>query len=332
VQEPTEDELAQLRGALDAAALNDTALRACGLHLETPAELAAMASIGLAVRLWRNTELEQMHDGSIGRVWFERLQAALDDDSLERAWERWRSAVDRHWEGVAAQMELLEAFPDASELPRLEIVRAGMRIGYGIPDDVMFRMNAATVTFLVPLVEDLLAKPPVDGDWAADLAFAVWDPEREIEIGEGKWSVLDLHDALGLDAWAEELPTAVEEAVHRLAVLHDLAGFESAVRVAALTAAGYAPAWAGTPWWPRTVELMVAHQSETDRPFAAADAERLASAPATVSGPCARRRVEMHWSTAFERDAFGAFTRERRVEAGLSAEPDVLLPLWMVLP
>ncbi len=319
-------------GLPDANALGTLGLQAFGLHLDDRAELVAMASIGLAVRLWRNTEIEDVHDGAAGRWRLRALeQAELDESVLERAWRRWRTAADRHSEGLNDHMTLLQDHPEIAEAPRLELARAGTRVGYGIPDDVMFRMNASTVAGVAGFVRELIDAPPADGDWIIQAAVRLWHPDREIEVGDAVWMVSDVFEALGMDPWAGELPEQVEDAIGRLSGLHEFLGFETTLRVVALTGACLASHWAGTPWWPATVARLVAHQDDEGAPFTEWDARHLLATPASVSGPCAAKRVALHWSTKIEDEALDDFRSERRAAAGLPADLRVAIPGWIAL-
>jgi hypothetical protein len=53
--------VAALVERLDPAALDELAFSALGLRLSDEAELASVAAIGLTVRLWRNTPIEDLH-------------------------------------------------------------------------------------------------------------------------------------------------------------------------------------------------------------------------------------------------------------------------------
>jgi hypothetical protein len=94
------DEQAELVELLDPVALDEMAFSALGVRLPEEDELAGVAAIGLTMRLWRNTPLEDVHSGrSAGlRLATDIRAAGLSDEratSIRDAWQAARRAGGR---------------------------------------------------------------------------------------------------------------------------------------------------------------------------------------------------------------------------------------------
>jgi hypothetical protein len=126
-------------------------------------------------------------------------------------------------------MEYLGQHPLPDEATRLDHVLADLRAGTGIPDDVMFRMNASTYSDVRSIVREILREPPRDDEWVTDSWPTSGTPDRPLQVGVVEWYVGDLLDGLTIESETSqlELPADVYRSASMLSGLHGLVGFDA---------------------------------------------------------------------------------------------------------
>jgi hypothetical protein len=315
--------------------LDQLAFSALGLRLSDEEELVGVAAIGLTGRLWRNTPIEDLHAGASAASRLEAdIQAAgLSEARATSVRDAWRARREARGQADAAEMACLSQHPFPDETTRLDHVLADVRAGAGIPDDVMFRLNASTCSDVRSIVRALLADPPSDDGWVTELVADIWHPDRQLRVGDAQWWVGDLFDGLGLE-WDDagiDLPEEIYRSASTLSGLHDLVGFDALIRFLALYGASGASGWAGTPWWPRTVVAFAAHDAALGGHLLDDHVEALACDPELVPGAVARRRVELHWVPGLEATALDAFRSDRFRDVGRAPNDVSPLPSWTLL-
>jgi hypothetical protein len=116
------------------------AVRARSLLIDVtaPAERRrTLVAVGLTVLCWRNTCLDDVHAGKERAARLQQ-QSKDPDDPVERAEEdrarrEFRAGLNTNWEVLAAV--------DPDESTRIGVLLDGRGQGFGIPDDVMMRLN-----------------------------------------------------------------------------------------------------------------------------------------------------------------------------------------------
>jgi hypothetical protein len=230
-----------------------------GLDLRDRDQLLDTAAVGLTVLCWRNTTLEDVHAGgersqALGRVGIDPDDAAVQAEE-EHARHAFYEALDADWDTLA------EVDPDESA--RIEVLLEGREQGFGLPDDIMMRLNISTALDVREALGEVLpmavTEPGVKlfydhesaPDHVVELVELLQDPDRLLTVGG---TTIAAGDVLG-DTW--EVYT---EDVTRKIGIHlrfcDLLGARRALWYASMSGILYASDWFPNPWWTRAVELL----------------------------------------------------------------------------
>ena len=273
-----------------------------GLDLSERDQLLDSVAVGLTVLCWRNTCLEDVHAGA-ERLQRLRRQGKDPDDPAVQADET-RARRDHHDALDANWAVLADADPDESA--RINVLLDGRGQGFGIPDDVMMRLNISTAMDVRELLDQLLPESvTVAGtelgydrrsvpDHVAAVVDLLQDPDRELTVGG---TSITAGDVLG-DTWDEYAEDVAGKVSAHVRVC-DLVGASRALWYMGLSGILYASAWFPNPWWTRAVDLL--RRAAVDSPMADAirpgewktsvplpEAEfwqTLLSTPARLSGP-----------------------------------------------
>lgn len=226
-----------------------------GLDLRDRDQLLDAASVGLSVLCWRNTSLENVH---IGVRTLEQLDSERDPEvraEQERAEQSYDEALFADW-GVLA-----EADPDESA--RIDVLLLGRQQGFGIPDDIMMRLNISTALDVREVLDQTLPESVTVAGTQAPydrrsvpahvlaLVDLLQDRRRKLVVGGSSITAGNVM----ADTWAEYAEDVIAKMSTHLAFC-DLLGARRAVWYAALSGVLYAPAWFPNPWWTRAVELL----------------------------------------------------------------------------
>jgi hypothetical protein len=229
-----------------------------GLDLSDREQLLDSAAVGLSVLCWRNTAIENVHAG-VERVGVLEAQGKDPDDPAVHAEE---ARVRR--ERCEAQ-EALWGDPDggSSESSRISAVLAGRELGFGIPDDVMMRLNISTPLDVRAVLDETLPESLTGPatEWAYDrrlipdhvstIVELLQDPERELTVGVTTILAADIVGRTW-DEYVEDVVTKVSVHVR----FCDLLGTRRALWHVGLSGALYASGWFPNPWWTRAVALL----------------------------------------------------------------------------
>src|SRR6266511_3732022 len=243
-----------------------------GLDIGERDQLLDSVAVGLTVLCWRNTCLEDVHAGA-ERLQRLRRQGKDPDDPAVQADET-RARRDHHDALDANWAVLADADPDESA--RINVLLDGRGQGFGIPDDVMMRLNISTAMDVREVLDQLQ------------------DPDRELTVGG---TSITAGDVLG-DTWDEYAEDVAGKVSAHVRVC-DLVGASRALWYMGLSGILYASAWFPNPWWTRAVDLL--RRAAVDSPMAdvfhspgrmasvplpeAEFWQTLLSTPARLSGP-----------------------------------------------
>jgi hypothetical protein len=109
-------------------------------------------AVGLTVLCWRNTALEDVHAGVERIQRLERLGKDPDDPDVKaeerRARREHRELLNANWNVLA------DVDPDKSA--RISVFLDGREQGFGIPDDIMMRLNISTALAVRDMLDNVL--------------------------------------------------------------------------------------------------------------------------------------------------------------------------------
>jgi hypothetical protein len=195
---------------------------------------------------------------------------------------------------------------DPDESARIDVFLDGREQGFGIPDDIMMRLNISTAMDVRDMLDDELPDSVTEPgteivydrravpDHIAALAELLQDPDRESTVGG---STVTVSEILG-ESWDEYIEDVMRK-ITTLVKATDLIGARRALWYAGLSGIIYASAWFPNPWWSRAVDLLRAAIADgrtgevVYSPQRTADAPRpddefwqtLRSRPAELTGP-----------------------------------------------
>lgn len=228
-----------------------------GLDLRDRDQLLDAAAVGLSVLCWRNTVLEDVHAGVERSDRLEKSGHDLEDpDTAAREKQIRREFYERldvNWDTLART--------DPKETARVAVLLEGREQGFGIPDDIMMRLNISTAVDVRDILDDML--PDSASDPGAELYYPrkhvpghvleviqlLEDPDRELAIGG---TMVTAEAVLG-DSWDqynEDLYAKVGMHIH----FCDLIGARRALWYSAISGVVYAKCWYPNPWWARSVD------------------------------------------------------------------------------
>jgi hypothetical protein len=261
--------------------------------------------VGLTVLCWRNTTLENVHAGAERGQHLQRLGKDPGDPDVQ-AYERetrraYYQSLDADWEALAAV--------DRDESIRIGRWLRGREQGFGIPDDVMMRLNISTALAVREMLDDLL--PELVTEVGADLPYdrrvvpdhvaaavaLLQDPDRVLRIGGTE---VMAGNVLG-DSW-EAYADDVVEKVSRHVIFCDRIGVRRALWYMGISGVVYASSWFPNPWWARAVDRLhrAAVNGDVEAVYVSPDRYseaplagdvfwgRLLRSPAGLSGPQCR--------------------------------------------
>jgi hypothetical protein len=239
--------------------------RDLGIDLTKRDQLLDTAAVGLTIMCWRNTELENIHAGCERRDAVDGHIATLGDDADEvlvaRLLEDYDLARHQFDAELYADRDALEGVADPAEHIRIERLLRGRQDGFGIPDDIMMRINIATVLAvraeLASTAADALIEPGAElgyhpdsvPDFVGSLVQVLEDPHREMAVGPATVAVIDLFGEARWDRYLEDLYRKVAVPIR----FADIVGARRALWYAALSGVSYGSEWFPTPQWGRAV-------------------------------------------------------------------------------
>jgi hypothetical protein len=230
-----------------------------GLDLRARDQLLDTAAVGLTVLCWRNTALEDVHAGVERSQALERLGKDPDDPAVEAEEKQARRAFD---EALDADWDVL-AEDDPDETARIDVLLAGREQGFGIPDDIMMRLNISTAMDVREALSEVLPEAVIepgadliyDHESAPDhigaLVELLQDPYRELAVGGTSIAASDVLGGMW-DEYTEDVTRKVGTHLR----FCDLIGTRRALWYASLSGILYASAWFPNPWWTRAVNRL----------------------------------------------------------------------------
>ncbi len=305
-----------------------------GLDLRDREQLLDAAAVGLSVLCWRNTVLEDVHAG-VERA--ERLERSHQDPEDPHVAAQEKQIRDEFYERLDANWDAL-AEADADETTRIGVLLEGREQGFGIPDDIMMRLNISTAVEVREVLDEVL--PGAASEPGAEIPFPrkqlpnhalyviqlLEDPDREIAVGG---TAVTAEEVLG-DSWdqyTEDLYAKIGMHIH----FCDLIGARRALWYAAISGVVYAESWYPNPWWVRSVnelqhafaggrtgETFYLREHAKDLPEPATNFwDRLRDHPAHLTGPqCSwiqrtRLRLIIQEQSNFDRQRLGPLEENR---------------------
>lgn len=171
-----------------------------------------------------------------------------DEDRARRDHDR---ARDAQWD------------TDADESAGIRMLLDGREQGFGIPDDVMMRLNISTAVDVREVLDETLpesiTEPGTELGYdrrhvphhVTALVELLQSPDRELTVGGTRIAAGDI---LG-DTWDEYADDVVRKISTHVTVC-DLIGARRAIWHAAISGTVYASGWFPNPWWARAVGLL----------------------------------------------------------------------------
>lgn len=223
-----------------------------GLDLLDRDQLLDSAAVGLSVLCWRNTVLEDVHAGGERAAYLEQLGTDLDDPAEEEAErERRRSfyaSLDADFDNLANS--------DPDESRRIGRLLDGRQEGFGIPDDVMMRLNISTAVGVRQVLAETV--PLAATEPGAVLSYDrralpehllvvvefLQDPDRAMVVGG---TSVTAGEILG-DSW-DEYESNVIEKITLPVRFADRIGARRALWYTGLSGHVFASSWYPNPFW-----------------------------------------------------------------------------------
>jgi hypothetical protein len=224
-------------------------MNAHGLDLTRRDAMLDYIAVGATVMCWRNTHLENTHAGEMD-----------DPESCE---------MPAGLTGVAAP----------AERERLERSLALARAGHGIPEDVMLRLNTATVMQVREVLDralpgdlrELPEEPSTYEDLPGSLLALyelLGDPGRVIPVGcTSSLRAVDVFDDWG--AYVQDLDSKWGRLLH----VESVVGMRRLVCLLALIARLYSPSWFPQPGWAPAMAQLRADAPDRTNDASARDAD-----------------------------------------------------------
>lgn len=220
-----------------------------GLDLSNRDQLLDSASVGLTVLCWRNTVLEDVHAGG------EREDRIGDEASEREARRAHRLKLDRDIKIIR------QADPD--EHARMRVLLDGRAQGFGIPDDVMMRLNVSTARDVREVLAETLPSAVTEvgtelayrcseaPDHVTTLVGLLQDPNRELTVGGSRVTARAILGA----SWDEYRDDVIRKITTHLTFC-DTIGARRALWHVALSGTIYATEWFPSPWWRAAVRML----------------------------------------------------------------------------
>ena len=236
-----------------------------GLELTNRDQLLDVAAVGLTVLCWRNTRLEDVHAG-VER--YSRLKLAGEDPEDATVVERERRAEQSYFDALNADWDDLVVL-DPNETQRMSRFLDGRAQGFGIPDDIMMRLNVSSALDVREVLADVLPDASTEPGavlhydrrrapiHVAELVSLLQDPDRELLVGG---ATVTAGDVLG-ESWDRYTNDVVSKVGMHLKYC-DVIGARRAIWQIALSGVAYAGAWYPSPWWTRAVDLLRRAEAE----------------------------------------------------------------------
>lgn len=249
------------RAELDALFSDEQLLawgRDLGVELTERSHLLDSAAVGLTIVCWRNTVLEDIHAGGERRDRLdEGLESTTDPDSLAAFEAGYEQERHEFYDRLDADIDSYIAVADPAEGARIRTLLTGRADGFGIPDDVVLRLNASTARQVRDALDATLgqvatepsAEMPYRRSEVPNYVSAVYglleDPDRPVTVGAGAIAAGDLFGPAAWDRYLVDLDRKLALPVR----FCDLVGARRALWYAALSGASYARHWFPAPAW-----------------------------------------------------------------------------------
>lgn len=216
---------------------------------------------------WRNTVLEDIHAGGEGRDRLdEALHNAADAATVAATEAAYEEELEEFYDRLDADIGSYISVADPAEATRIGTLLAGRARGFGIPDDIMLRLNASTAgqvrTALDATLDEAATQPgaemPYPRSGVPDYVAAVYGllrgSERPLTVGSSTFAAGDLIGPATWDRYLVDLDRKLAQPVH----FCDLVGARRALWYTALSGASYAPHWFPAPAWAKGVASLSA--------------------------------------------------------------------------
>ena len=233
-----------------------------GIDLTDRGQLLDAAAVGLTVLCWRNTSLEDVHAGVEAAEDLDAQLAAAPSEELREEVRRTAETEKRSVRTALSDgLDSYEHAADPAEVQRINMLLAYRERGFGIPDDVMLRLNVSTVRSVREVLDAALphsiGTPGVELPYPPDsapehvreLVAVLTDAERTMTVGA---ATVTAGDVLGRtwDQYADDAMTKVGPHLR----FADLLGTRRAVWHIALSGRSYARRWFPQRAWQPAVE------------------------------------------------------------------------------
>lgn len=259
--------------------------RGYGLDLLDDADLIPAAALGLMTTLWRNTPLENVH--ARGDMNYFRDLCKEKQLSEDEVWREHSTALDVHHAYLEQRLNELQGVEDPSEEARICKVVDGVLCAFGIPDDVMMRVNCFTAHELIPILTEMRGGHPRTHtgipEWLWVAFDHLGDPERSLRIGGVDVRAWDLFWDANWQHFSKELHQKMES----LLGLYGVVGEDQLIRWLALSGASFASGYYPLPEWRAGLEAAPVRVLSGDADYR----EALCNAPWLLNGAQAKAAI-----------------------------------------
>lgn len=241
--------------------------RDLGVELTERSDLLDSAAVGLTVVCWRNTVLEDIHAGGERRHRVdEALHIATDAATVAAAEAAYEEELQEFYDRLDADIGSYISVADPAEAVRIGTLLTGRARGFGIPDDIMLRLNASTASQVRAALDATLdeaaiqpgAEMPYPRSRVPDYVSAVYGllngSGRPLTVGSSTLAAGELFGPAAWDRYLVDLDRKLAQPVH----FCDLVGARRALWYTALSGASYAPHWFPAPAWAKGVASLSA--------------------------------------------------------------------------
>ncbi len=232
--------------------------RDLGVDVTERSHLLDSAAVGLTVVCWRNTVLEDIHaDGERRGRLDEALESTAEPHAAAALEASYAQQRRDFYDRLDVDLDSYIVVADPAEAARIRTLIAGRTNGFGIPDDVMLRLNASTALQVRAALDGTLddsateasPKMPYRRSGVPPFISAVYgllkDPDRPLTIGSITVATGELFGPAAWDRYLIDLDRKLAQPVR----FCDLVGARRGLWYAALSGASYARHWFPAPAW-----------------------------------------------------------------------------------